>query len=229
MRKLLGTVLAFVLLAGTQALAQDDPEIPPAGETQTYKGFTLIGTTYKDRSSRDFFRIARLAIDMVDDLPEADWNRTQVVRTIYYNPPSKYRAASPKDNITATYVMTGLYDYPGPIVMYRSAKYASALNLALALVGAGIYAEDHRLFAELHDRITADRSGERPIPATEKERVHQLYGLLHALITQQAPPDVMLKADCRVLISVYNAMKLIHPESLEFNARVRQMNDRGCL
>lgn len=223
-------ILALLILAAsTSARSADEQHIPAAGEQQTYKGFTFYGTTFKDRKSEDFFRIARLAVDMLGELPDADWNRSQVVRTIYYNPPSKFREPSDKDNITATYVVLGLHEYPGPIVMYRSARYATALELALSLVGAGIYADDHRMFAAMHARLQAHQRGSKPIPEGERQEFERLYRVLHALLSNTAPPDLVLKADCRVLIAVYNALRVLNPESLEFNLRIRQMNERGCL
>ncbi len=68
MRNLIAAgLLAFVSFAlhipAANALA-------PEGEIQCYKGVTLVGTTYPKRNSKDFFRLARRAIDMVSTLPK---------------------------------------------------------------------------------------------------------------------------------------------------------------
>ena len=189
--------------------------LPPEGETRTYKGVELVGTTYADRSSEDFFRIGRLAIDMVRSLPRAEWNRTGLIRKIIYNPPSKFRNIKDETaHFTGVYYPDPMKKWPAPMLMNRSAKYVSALDVALAIVSAGILADDHRRFVNLSGNATGRDSGE--------------YRKLRLLMTKSAPNDVQLSADCRNLIATYNALKALSPQSMELNDRVREINNRGC-
>lgn len=100
------------------------------------------------------------------------------------------------------------------MLMNRSARYASALELALAIVSAGILAEDHRKYVDMSGSAAGRESGE--------------YRQLRLLMTKSASADVQLSADCRNLVAVYNALRILNPQSMELNQRVREINNRGC-
>jgi hypothetical protein len=89
-------LLLALLLLPPAGLAQDLPE---PGETRTYKGVELVGTAFPDRKNDDFFRIGRIAIDLLGRLPRANWNQSGLIRRIIYNPPSKHREATHLDNL----------------------------------------------------------------------------------------------------------------------------------
>jgi hypothetical protein len=207
-------ILVLVLMCLAPLLAKAGG-LPPEGEVRTHRGVDLVGTTYADRDSEDFFRVAGMAVDMVRSLPRAEWNRSGLIRRIIYNPPSKYRDIDDETaHFTGVYYPEPMNRWPAPMLMNRSARYASALELALAIVSAGILAEDHRKYVDMSGSAAGRESGE--------------YRQLRLLMTKSASADVQLSADCRNLVAVYNALRILNPQSMELNQRVREINNRGC-
>jgi hypothetical protein len=82
---------------------------------------------------------------------------------------------------------------------------------------------------ELHRRLAAHRRGSETVEPDRLSRMQREYELLRGLMTDSLHPDLTLKSDCRLLIASYRALKVINPQSTELNARVRVLNDRGCL
>lgn len=227
MRKLLlaGMLACFGLALGGPAAQA----FPPEGEIQTYKGVTLVGTTYPKRSSKDFFRLARRAIDMAESLPDTDWNHSHLIERIVYDPPSPHRQEKGVGrNIVAVYTVPADDSWPAPIIMYKSAKYASSLQLVLSLVGNGFHAHDHRRRATLHDELSAVKNGRKSMPKAEYNRKLAEYKVLVRHQSGAMEPDEKIRRECNIQVAIYRTLEILHPDDRSIHARAKELTARNC-
>lgn len=227
MRNLIAAgLLAFVSFALHIPAAN---ALPPEGEIQSYKGVTLVGTTYPKRNSKNFFRLARRAIDMVSTLPKEGWHHGSLITKIVYDPPSPHRKTKGHArNIVAVYTVDPEDSWPAPIIMYKSAKYASALQLALSLIANSFHADDHRKRARLYRELKAAKSGGKKMSQAEYDRKLAAYKVLIDHQSGRMDPDEKIRKECNIKLGVYKALKILHPEDRSINARANQLTERNC-
>lgn len=203
--------------------------LPPAGEEQIYKGVTLIGTTDTNRSSKDFFRLAGRAIDMVRSLSKADRNHGDLIQTVIYDPPSPNRTTTGVNrNIVAVYTLPADDSWPAPIIMYKSAKYASSLELALSLVGNAFHAKTHKQRAALRADMEASNSRKRKLSRSAYNAKLAEWKKLSERASGKMAPDEIIRDDCKIQLAIYNALRILHPEDRNINARAARLTERNC-
>lgn len=217
--------VAAALLVSSPSTAQMAAE----GPTQNYKGITLVGTAYKDHSNRAFFEQIKFAIDMVEGLPEADWNQTKLIKRIVYDPPSKFRKKNDVyTNIVGVYLIGDWKEWPAPIVIYKDMKYASALDVALSIVGNAMQAERHQTLAINLKTIQDIKGGKTPNNKTKLAAAKKEASRILRIVNKSAPPDELLADDCRFRIAIYEAHKELFPDKRKLDAMSRELNRHGC-
>ena len=220
---------ALTALCLVPAFAAAD-KLPPPGETREYKGVRLIGTAYPDRKSDEFFRMAQQAVDMIRTLPDADWNRTGLIGTIIYDPPSPHRELEGSSrHVSISYIIIDRMDWPGPVVVPKSTKYISALDMALALVAAGIASYDHKRFVSVTRRLEAIDAGRETASAEWLSKARRAHEILTMLLSNTAPKALQLRLDCRNYAAALKALKVLSPSSERVHAMTAELNERGCL
>jgi TPR repeat protein len=117
---------------------------PPPGPTQTYKGKTLVGSTYPGADNEAFFLMVKQGLDMTEKLPAKYREDIKLIREVIYDPPSPHRKASgPITNTPCVYTVGSDFMKTAPVIVYRDMKFSSGLQFVEAFAGTGGLARKH--------------------------------------------------------------------------------------
>lgn len=223
-------ILAGLFLVCSVPLSvADDSGYPPAGETIVYKGVTLVGTTYKFRNSEKFFSYMKTAIDMVETLPDVDWNHTGLIKKVVYDPPSKQRKSSAAlPGRLGYYWAKDAAVFPAPVFYFGSVRMVAGIDLALMLVEQGRVAAKHerllrnlKLLQEMDTGvIPRDPEKLRAIAKDNKELGH---------LFAAKPGDPALEAEnCEGGNAIYRAHEIMFPDEQRLRSLREYLVSAGC-
>lgn len=221
-----GLILRPVVAA---VLWRNRPEtaLPRPGRRETYRGVVLVGSPYADAGNRDFFRIAKAAIDLTEKLPADLRAFAREVRRVVYDPPSPRRkAGGALADMDAVYAITDIGER-APLVLYQDVRESSAVQIVLSLVGGGVLAARHdRLIALLHLEA---RVKEGAVSLSKKN----LNAVRREIADRRAPVGDTAEgridaAECELQAVLHAADEALGRSQRAISARLRAMYRRGC-
>lgn len=186
-----------------------------AAQALDYRGRTIsVGPSPDAEACVD---LVRKGIDLVERLPAPMRKLGAMVTDLRCNPvAAKAEKTSAYDNTTGVYVMESEEQAKGFIVFRRSPGFQAPQDIALSLVGNGVYAKCH------HDWIEARAKAKGGDPAA-KDR----YALLTSIVTK-SDLKAVTKAECENLDASYQTLKALDPDPKRLSAISHQAFRRGC-
>lgn len=199
---------AIVVLALTSvgALAQ----------TTDYRGRTIaLSASPRAAACAD---LVRKGIDLVEGMPANLRSLGKEVTRLRCDPvgPDAHGTTS-ADNTTGVYVIESKDEARGHIVFRRDPAYLAAGNIAMSLVGNGVYARRHREWVEGRHKLAKSSD-----PAL-KAKVERLEKTM-----TKSDINLTVKAECELLDVQYQAMKALKSDPQDLSALSRLMLRRGC-
>jgi hypothetical protein len=129
---------------------------PPPGPKQTYKGKTLIGSTYSGADNETFFATVKQGLDMMEKLPGSLRDGVNLIREVIYDPPSPQRAkGGAYTNIPVVYTLGPDIMKPAPAIVYQDMKYSKPLAFVEAFAQAGRMAKQHHRIMDAKRKMDA--------------------------------------------------------------------------
>ncbi len=166
---------------------------------------------------------------MIGRLPKADWNRTDAIEMLVYDPPSKERKRNDAyTKVIGVYTIGDLMTWPAPIVVYQDMRYSSPLNVALSIVGNALLADRHRRLIRLRKEMQDMEAGRLPTDAKRLKANRAEVDRMLRLIHKDAPPDELVKDLCEGNIAIFNAHKVLHPDPKKLDAMARKLSQSKC-
>jgi len=219
-------VVAVAVLFGF--VSRGHADFPPSGPKQTYKGFTLIGSTYPNAKNERFFKMAKQAIDMTAALPQEDRQRIATIKTIQFDPPSKHRKVNDyRQNIVGVYTYSQNIGEPGVMIIYKKLLYSSPMQIALSLQGNAFHASRHRLLRILTERIGRLEASGAAGSGSQIEQAKKLRASLVAL-REKKNPDLQARSECVIDKSLLKARKIFGADTAQLNLYSAELTKRNC-
>jgi len=148
--------------------------LPPIGDLLVYKGKVLIGAKYEgvsfspNSNNGRFFEAMVRTLDFVEKLPPTVKRYADQIREVVYDPPSTDRKVRDiYTNKLTVYTIGPDKDRPAPVIIYQSMVYTNPVDMAIALVTAGVYADRHRRRIDLRKQIRDYRESGKPTKSNE--------------------------------------------------------------
>lgn len=162
--------------------------------------------------------VVKRGIDMVETLPPKLKSLGQKVKSLRCDPlPADAPHTRAEDNVTGIYVMESRDEARGHILFRRDPNYLEASNIAVSLVGNGIYAQRHS------DLIEGKRQlAKSPNPALQA-KVDRLQK-----IVSKSDMDLTVKAECELLDAQYGTLKALGADPRDLSGLSKFMLRRGC-
>lgn len=210
-------------------LEKSFPDIyPPKGPVQEYKGYTLIGSTYKNANNDEFFKWMKWAIDLTQELPANLKKYPELIKEVRYDPPSKER---PKNdaytNIIGVYSIGPNDTYPAPIIIYKDVRWGAPIQFAYSLAGNGIRAARHKERLDLAAKLKLHNSNKKKMSANEFKRVQRKHYELTAAL-RKTDLKITEAYECEPMLYEYELKKLWESDSRRVDAISRELSARGC-
>lgn len=162
--------------------------------------------------------LVRKGIDLVEGMPANLRALGKEITRLRCDPVGPdARATSSADNTTGVYVIESKDEAKGHIVFRRDPAYLAASNIAMSLVGNGVYARRHREWVEGRHKLA--KSGDPALKA-KVERLEK--------IMTKSDLDLVVKAECELLDTQYQTMKALKSDQQDLSALSRLMLRRGC-
>lgn len=204
------------------------PLTPPGGPVQEYKGYTLVGSVYKNANNEGFFKSIKWAIDEVKKLPVNLRKFPELIKEIRYDPPSKERARNDVyTNVVGVYTVGPDDTFPAPMIVYKDVRWGSPLQLAYSLAGNGVRAARHKERLGLEKRIKRHKSGDLKMSQAEFKNVERKHYELMASLTK-SDLKVTEAYECKSLIHQFELTKIWETDSRRTDALARELSSRGC-
>ncbi|MGE5518167.1 MAG: hypothetical protein ACM31D_20380 [Bacteroidota bacterium] len=181
-----------------------------------YKGRTIaLGNSPKASACA---ALVRNGIDLVENMPANLRSLGKEVTRLRCDPVAPgAQATTTVDNTTGTYVIESKDEAKGFIVFRRDPAYLAASNVAMSLVGNGVYARRHREWVEGRRKLANSSD-----PAL-KAKVERLEKIL-----TKSDVDLTVKAECELLDVQYQTMKALKSDPEDMSKLSRLMLRRGC-
>lgn len=217
-------------------LSKPEPELkktfpdiyPPKGPMQTYKGYTLIGSTYKNANNDEFFKWMKWAIDITQELPAKLKKYPEYIKEVRYDPPSKQR---PKNdaytNIVGVYSIGPNDTYPAPIIIYKDVRWGAPIQFAYSLAGNGMRAARHKERLQLAEKLSQHNSNIKKMSANELKKVQRKHYELTAAL-KKTDLKIVEAYECEPMLYQYELNKLWETDSRRIDAISRELSLRGC-
>lgn len=162
--------------------------------------------------------LVRKGIDLVEGMPANLRALGKEVTQLRCEPvPPDARNTGSGDNTTGVYVMESKDEAKGHIVFRRDPAYLAASNVALSLVGNGIYARRHREWVEGRHKLATSND---PALRAKVERLDK--------IMTKSDINLVVKAECELLDVQYQAMKALKSDPADLSTLSKLMLRRGC-
>lgn len=160
--------------------------------------------------------LVRKGIDLVEGLPAAYRALGQRIKDLRCDPlPNEARHSSVEDNTTGVYMMESKDEAKGHIAFRRDPAFQSAREIALSLVGNGVYARRHQ------DWISAKKQARSSPEARAKaERLEK--------IITKSDLNLTVKAECENMDAVYGTLKALGEDANKLSGLSKLMLRRGC-
>lgn len=186
-----------------------------AAHALDYRGRTIsVGPSPDAEACID---LVRKGIDLVEQLPAPIRKLGAMVTDLRCNPvAAKAEKTSVYDNTTGVYVMESEDQPKGFIVFRRSPGFQSPQDIALSLVGNGVYAKRHRDWIEARSKA---KSGDRA--------AEQRYARLTSIVTRSDLKAVVM-AECENLDATYQTLKALDSDPKRLSALSNMAFRRGC-
>lgn len=216
----------------TASLPKIQPErsrgvMPKAGPSVSYKGRTLIGSTYPDADNEEFFKVVKKAIDLTAELPKELQRYVRKVDTVIYDPPSKHRKMKGVFiDIVGVYTIQDLRK-KAPVIVYKDLRYSSPLQVSMSLLGGGLHATRHLRAIKLLKAKDEIDSGKRNASADEKRKIEKEIGDFVSIINK-SDDRLVNKAECNLQIVMHKADKAFGIGQQKISARINLINERKC-
>lgn len=181
-----------------------------------YKGRTIVLSN--SPAAGACAALVRKGIDLVEGMPANLRSLGKEVTRLRCDPvPPGAQGTSTADNTTGTYVIESKDEAKGFIVFRRDPAYLAASNVALSLVGNGVYARRHREWVEGRRKL---ESSNDPALKAKVERLEK--------IMTKSDVNLAVKAECELLDTQYQAMKALKSDPEDLSKLSRFMMRRGC-
>lgn len=197
-------LLLSLLAAGAAAQAAD------------YRGRTIdLGDSPRAAACAD---LVRKGVDLVEGLPAHLRSLGKEVTRLRCEPVGPgARNTGSADNTTGVYVIESKDEARGQIVFRRDPAYLAASNIAISLVGNGVYARRHREWVE----------GRRKLAKANDPALRAKVERLEKIITK-SDVNLAVKAECELLDTQFQTMKALKSDPEDISALSRFMMRRGC-
>lgn len=127
---------------------------PPEGPIIYYKGRKLIGAGYANVNNDAFFKVVKLTIDMVDELPGRLRRIAGEVKEIIYDPPHPLRKTKGNHTrLVVAYVVEDKKRAPAPAVLFQEVTSIPNYVLAGSLLANGMHARWHKRELDLSKQL----------------------------------------------------------------------------
>lgn len=200
---------------------------PKRGPSISYKGRTLIGSTYPDANNEEFFVAVKKAIDLTGELPKELQKFSAKVDTIIYDPPSKHRKKKGvSTDIVGVYTIQNIRK-KAPVIVYKDMLYSSPLQISMSLLGNGVLADRHLRVIALLKVKDGIQSGKTTLSAEEARKVDRKIENWFSVINN-SNTKLMNAAECETQIILHKADKAFGVSQQKVSARMRLINDRKC-
>lgn len=162
--------------------------------------------------------LVRKGIDLVESMPANLRSLGKEVTRLRCDPVTPgAQGTTTVDNTTGTYVIESKDEAKGFIVFRRDPAYLAASNVAMSLVGNGVYARRHREWVEGRRKLANSSD-----PAL-KAKVERLEKIL-----TKSDVNLAVKAECELLDVQYQTMKALKSDPEDMSKLSRLMLRRGC-
>lgn len=202
--------------------------LPPPGPIETYKGKTLIGSSYAKVNNAEFFSTVKQALDLTAKLPPQLRDDIRLLTTIIYDPPSPERKK--KDiytNIAGVYTIGPDFMKPAPIIVYKDMKYAKVLDFVEILAGNGRRAKKHREAMQVKKRMAElDTQGRGKDDAERKALDAKLAAFVD--VVQKRDREGAQQDNCESLLIKYEVYKAFEVDSRWKDALAKRLSSLKC-
>lgn len=202
--------------------------LPPPGEQQSYKGITLIGSSYSDVSNKSFFKQLKMAIDMTEQLPEDLREKIWFIKKIIYDPPSKHRMKNTAfTNVPGVYTIGKDFDEPAPLIIYKDAKYAAPISFALNLVSSGLMAEEHMQAIKYRSEISKLEGETSTNAIQQRDKAKKALARIMSGI-QKTDREIAKESNCKSSRAIFKASKAFGLPSKDLDDLSKSITKKGC-
>ncbi len=198
-----------------------------SGPTIVYKGIMLIGAEYTGADNIAFFSMLKKGIDMSSSLPKNLRKFSNLIDTVVYDPPSRFRRAEGAIiDIDAVYAITDLRK-KGSVILYKDLRFSAPLEVSMSLLGGGVLAARHMRLIELLERREKIEAGRVTSLESEKRKIDkEIRNRLST--TGKADTKLLDAAECDLQFILHQAGKAHGIGRKETSARLELMRQRRC-
>ncbi len=217
--------------AATSTQKFDFTGYPKPGETQTYKGRMLVGSTHPAANNKVFFRYAKKAIDLTEKLPRALKKGTDLIRVVIYNPEfnthagggiSKGKRVRSNQEMAGTYQLGPKMTQLSPLVITQDLTWVAPINVAYALVDSSLSAKLQRNMIILSKKMKMYDTA-----SPEYKRLYKKFKVMKGLVTK-SDEALLKKYKCKPMEVRYMAMKTWDDDLVEASRLKRKLVRNQC-
>ncbi|MGE5475931.1 MAG: hypothetical protein ACM3Q1_04700 [Bacteroidales bacterium] len=181
-----------------------------------YRGRTI--TQGASPSAAACVALVRKGIDLVEGMPANLRSLGKEVTRLRCDPVTPgAQGTGTVDNTTGTYVLESREEAKGFILFRRDPAALAASNVAMSLIGNGVYARRHREWVEGRRKLAKSND---PALKAKVERLEK--------IMTKSDVNLTVKAECELLDVQYQTMKALKADAEDLSALSRLMLRRGC-
>jgi hypothetical protein len=181
----------------------------------TYRGRSIeVGPTPEASACVE---LVRKGIDLVETLPADLRKLGGMITDLRCDPaPPKATNTSAYDNTTGVYVWESKTEPKGHIVFRRGPNFQAPSDVALSLVGNGVYARQHRDWIDARQKAAAG-------DAAAKARLAYWDSVF-----TKSDRKAAVKADCENMDAAYQTMKALGADSRKLSGMASLALRHGC-
>jgi hypothetical protein len=185
-------------------------------EGTDYRGRTIVQGA--SPSAAACVALVRKGIDLVEGMPANLRSLGKEVTRLRCDPVMPgAQGTGAVDNTTGTYVIESREEAKGFILFRRDPASLAASNVAMSLIGNGVYARRHREWVEGRRKLAKSND---PALKAKVERLEK--------IMTKSDVNLTVKAECELLDVQYQTMKALKADAEDLSGLSRLMLRRGC-